>query len=315
MVWIADFPRCLQGMIGSMVSPAMTPQTNPNAMSAPAAFQQNSHMAAMDMGFSPLTSPALEPTIGVTSNQRLYTQREWSNSMSNLTPHNGSPQSMDLTLPNDQQLSLMRTGTTPNKRPVPEEANAPPARKRQSPLFKATVQQNVPAPRKTRGRKADIQQGLYNTPSPIDMDTSLMPPPAPPAGPEPDPSRSSSSSNNNSPDLEPLTPATMMNMRPSARHPTGLRPGADLPLGPMTAQQQQLAEALTRDGGMQPDHIVDVAASKKGKPATSATSATKGKNGPATGGSRSTKPSPVIRANSGSVTPKTILPSGESFTS
>lgn len=303
-----------QGMLGNMVSPAMTPQTNASAMSAPGAFQQTGHMAPMDM-FSPLTSPALGPSIGVAPNQRLYTGQEWSASMSNLAPHNTSPQRMDGMLPADQQHqqhSLMRTGGTPNKRPVPEEANAPPARKRQSPLVKPTVPQTVAISRKTRARKADLHQGSYNTPSPIDMDASLMPPPAPPAGPEPDPNRSSSS-NNTSPDIEPVTPASIMNMGHSARLPTGLVPGAELPLGPMTAQQQQLAESLTRDGGLHHEQPVDVAASKKGKAVGgSATSATKAKGGAANGGNRSTKPSPVIRAaSSGSTTPKTILPSGE----
>ncbi|KAG8971297.1 hypothetical protein FRB90_010537, partial [Tulasnella sp. 427] len=65
-------------ILSNMVSPAMTPQTTttPGAMSTSSAFQQTGHIAPMDM-FSPLTSPALGPSIGAQpSVQRLYNQAE-----------------------------------------------------------------------------------------------------------------------------------------------------------------------------------------------------------------------------------------------
>jgi len=85
-----------------------------------------------------------------------------------------------------------------------------------------------------------------------------------------------------------------------------------LPEGPMTAQQQRLAEALTkaaeaRDASASGDLGLDDVG-KSGKDMPKGRGRGKGKETPASG-VRSTKPSPVIRAANGGM-PKTILPSG-----
>ncbi|KAG8915487.1 hypothetical protein FRC01_003641 [Tulasnella sp. 417] len=329
-------------ILNNMVSPAMTPQTTATTgpMSAPSAFQQSGHIAPMDM-FSPLTSPALGPTIGAAApSQRLYNQPEWSSSMSSLATSGGngstSPQRPDMTLPAEQ--AFMRAGS--NKRPFGDDT-LPSARKRLSPLVKATgssgamSQSSVGQQRKTRSRTArpsltaaELSQATISTPSPIDVDMS-MPPPPPPEGPEPNPSRSQyfggnfdqpqpgesnsmSSSSQPSPSIEPITPASMLNLGHSARMPTGLvhnvpHGGAavsELPMGPITMRQAQLAEALTHSGAPEPQALDSTA--KKGKNAP----ASKGK-GVAAGRTPSAKPSPVIRPT-GTTTPKTILPVGMS---
>ncbi|KAG8894864.1 hypothetical protein FRC00_008361 [Tulasnella sp. 408] len=330
-------------ILSNMVSPAMTPQTTATTgpMSAPSAFQQSGHIAPMDM-FSPLTSPALGPTIGAgPSTQRLYNQPEWSSSMSSLATSGGngstSPQRPEMTLPTEQ--AFLRTGS--NKRPFGDDT-LPSARKRLSPLVKATggsnamSQSGVGQQRKTRSRTArpsltaaELSQATISTPSPIDVDMS-MPPPPPPEGPEPDPSRSQyftgnvdqpqhaepnslSSSSQPSPSIEPITPASMLNLGHSARMPTGLvhnvpltgGPVSELPIGPITMRQAQLAEALSAPLGGTPESQAGDSA-KKGKNVA----APKGK-GVTTSRTQSAKQSPVIRP-SGTTTPKTILPVGMS---
>ncbi|KIO26087.1 hypothetical protein M407DRAFT_243875 [Tulasnella calospora MUT 4182] len=296
----------------------------------------------MDM-FSPLTSPALGPTIGAAPPaQRLYNQAEWSSSMSSLATSGGngstSPQRPEMTLPTEQ--AFMRAGS--NKRPFGDDALQP-ARKRLSPLVKATggsgamSQSNVGQQRKTRSRTArpsltavELSQATISTPSPIDVDMS-MPPPPPPEGPEPDPCRSQyfgdnvdqpqhveshsmSSSSQPSPSIEPITPASMLNLGHSARMPTGLvhnvpmsgAPVRELPMGPITMRQAQLAEALSAAPSDAPESQAADSPAKRGKNGA----ASKGK-GVAPSRAQPAKPSPVIRPM-GNTTPKTILPVGMS---
>ncbi len=188
--------------------------------------------------FSPLTSPALQPTIGIPS----YGQPQW---------HSNLPIA-DSRLPHPPPQS--------NKRPI-EEDPSDPSRKRHSPIIKPT---NPPA-RKSNRTKA-----------------SMPPPPVP-----------SSSSSSPSPNIEPVTPASIMNLGHSARMPTGL-----VPVGPMTAQQLLLAEQISA-GKSETREKKD--RSVKPKPQVTTTT------------TKSAKPSPVIRpAASGNIptTPKAILPNG-----
>lgn len=145
-----------------------------------------------------------------------------------------------------------------------------------------------------------------------------MPPPAPPAGPQmlnnmlnqagnQRGESSISSSTSASPSLEPVTPASILSLGSRAREPTGLMPVTlgtgildQLPMGPITADQQRLAEVLTTVSSAA-DAGEDLCG-RKGKD----NGKCKGKAAMTTG--RSAKPSPVIRPTNG--TPKTILPSG-----
>ncbi|KAG8876587.1 hypothetical protein FRB97_004098 [Tulasnella sp. 331] len=341
-------------MIDALASPAMTPiQNNQNplaTMSAPPAFHHQHHMGSgpMDM-FSPLTSPALGPTMAEGSNagRQPYLQGAWSSSTPSVAasstvrqPHDNT-NSLELQhhlnmIQHQRQANGNHNGN-PNKRPISEDP-AGSTRKRPSPLASITsspqtVLQQQAAQRKTRSQRpgggrghqaslstsSDLQS--FNAQSPIDCDVS-MPPPAPPASLLPPIhsssglSSSTSRSVSTSPNLEPVTPASILSLGSRAREPTGLMPTPGgrnedidvpmldhLPSGPMTAQQQLLAEALTRAG------VAAEGANSGGSPIEETVKKGKGK-GVTGAGSRSTKPSPAIKA--GTSTPKTILPSGMS---
>lgn len=355
-------------MLNALASPAMTPiqssQSDLATMSAPPAFHHQHHIGSgpMDM-FSPLTSPALGPTMAEGSNggRQPYVQPTWSSSVPNVAasptirqPHHhydNNPNSLELQHHlNMIQHQRQQAHGNPNKRPMSEDPGSS-TRKRPSPLASVTsspqtVFQQQAAQRKTRsqrsgaggraGHQASLStssdlQTFNNTPSPIDCDIS-MPPPAPPAPPLPPVKKHAVSSNlsssassrsaSTSPNLEPVTPASMLSLGSRAREPTGLMPSSGgsggrskanvdgdvsmmehLPSGPMTAQQQLLAEALTRAG------VAAEGANSSGTASPVQETGKKGKGKAVAGaGSKSSKPSPVIKA--GTTTPKNILPSG-----
>ncbi|KAG8999462.1 hypothetical protein FRB94_011456 [Tulasnella sp. JGI-2019a] len=345
-------------VLDPLISPVMTPAQNNHAqlatMSAPPSFHHQHHIGSgpMDM-FSPLTSPALGPTLVEANNGRQpYVQGAWSSSVPNLVASPTGRQQQDAnSLELQHHMNVIHQqkrqsnnnhgGGNPNKRPITDDAVTS-TRKRPSPLASVTnspqsVLQQQAAQRKTRSRTGGVRghqatlstsgdpQAIH-TSSPIDCNTSIdvsMPPPAPPA-PSHHPvhnsssvssssSRSASTSTTTSPNLEPVTPASILSLGNRAREPTGLMPstGGDamildpLPLGPMTAQQQLLAEALSR-AGMAAE---GTNAGSSGASSEDAGKKGKGKTG-AGAGARSTKPSPVIKAGTG--TPKTILPNGMS---
>lgn len=87
--------------------------------------------------------------------------------------------------------------------------------------------------------------------------------------------------------------------------PLGGGPVSELPIGPITMRQAQLAEALSAPPGGTPESQAGDSAAKKGKNVA----APKGK-GVTTSRAQSAKQSPVIRP-SGTTTPKTILPIGK----
>ncbi|KAG8960841.1 hypothetical protein FRC03_006084 [Tulasnella sp. 419] len=229
------------GMMNSLVSPAMTPINVNTNLSNSTPFHSSSHMTPVDM-FSPLTSPALEPSIGATNPHHNvpYSQQSYASSRSSVASVSASPSHQELSLGSDLSSHSQPSPSIPprksSKRTLADDQGST-SRKRQSPIIKPSIGSSGPPgnSKRTPGRTArrqdslsasDLQMAL-STPSSGDIDIS-MPPPAPPAPPLPPMTltvkASSRSPSSASPNMEPITPASIMNLGLLAKMPAGLVP-------------------------------------------------------------------------------------------
>ncbi|KAG9124786.1 hypothetical protein FRC07_010242 [Ceratobasidium sp. 392] len=233
-------------LLRSLLSPAMTP--NLASSSHPSPFPQN-HGTPTDF-FSPLTSPALEP-----SPNPVHPFRQ---APVSAIPSPASASFAPLPSPSFGPAS----GSSRQKRTAASEVES--ARKRASPIVKPTPPPKSTASKRTpriRPRGDSVAQPQphaspfpsphpsgaidpagdvpVSTPSPVDISTTLaMPPPAVPiaraalnsdADVNMDISESAEGtpvgSANGSPSLAPVTPASLMNLGHLATRPTGLMHG------------------------------------------------------------------------------------------
>lgn len=227
--------------------PVQQRSTQPNqAMTAPASLVFHNavpqRVGNMDY-FSPLTSPALGPSDNYGDNRYSFDPS---------LPPAGSEAS-------SSGGSQAGSSQQPKGRPRPKRRSSvdePLARKRQSPLFppnQAKRQQNKESPAlgAQRGRRSrattlvspagrsDGSGHPQNTPSPVDLDSSAMPPPAPPHTQYNDDSMSMSMNMKTTPPPgypAPVTPGSIMNLSSLSRLSTGLVSRGDQqpsPVSPM----------------------------------------------------------------------------------
>ncbi|KAG8689207.1 hypothetical protein FRC09_012514 [Ceratobasidium sp. 395] len=294
-------------LLRSLLSPAITP--NLGSSSNPSPFPQN-RGTPTDF-FSPLTSPALEP-----SPNPVHPFRQ--------APVSGIPSPASVSFaPLPSPSFGPATGSSRQKRTAASEVES--ARKRASPVVKPTPPPKSTASKRTprirpRGDSAaqphaspfpsphpsgtidPVGDVPVSTPSPVDISTTLaMPPPAVPiarttlnsdmdvnmdasASAEGTPIASADAS----PSLAPLTPASLMNLGHLATRPTGLMHGAGA-----TSQAQKTAE-VTSSSRSSPSGTTRSASNgsnRREKDSEPAKGAPKGKVPIAKAG---TRPSPAI---------------------